>query len=1074
MTVPQRLFGGLFVILVALGMRSSRANEVDFRRDILPLLSDRCFLCHGPDEADREADLRLDERESATAERDGSAAILPGHPDRSQILARVTHADPTLRMPPPDSQRQPLSEQEVHRLRKWIEQGAPWGRHWAWDPPVRPAVPEGAKHPIDALIQQRLRAERLEPAPEAARHTLIRRLSYDLIGLPPTLEETSAFLADASPMAYESVVDRLLKSPHYGERMAMWWLDLARYADTDGYQGDATRKNWPWRDWVVAAFNKNLPFDQFTVEQFAGDLLPEATSDQILATCFHRNHMTNGEGGRDPEESRIDYVIDRVNTVGTVWLGLTLGCAQCHAHKFDPISQQDYYRLSAFFNSIDEDGKAGSAAKPYHAVRSPYVQRAIEESQQLVTQRQQREAAVRVEAERDFIPWLRQQLTRVQTPLNTWHVLHARELRAVEGTVLTQEADGTIQASGPHPRQDEYLIVASLANPSTTPKPTSSSEKQQTVDGSQAFQPDGPAASQAPDTASPLAAPPIVFPERITGLRLEVFPHPSHTAGKLSRGASGEFILTDIKLQVRRPGKSQVRDIDLASAIADVEAKAEGRNYGRVQDTLDDDPRNGWTTEGHVATEPHRAIFALAEPLVLAPEEDLVVILLQRSTRGNANLGRFRLAITDQAGQAVRTLAPMPLEQLAASGAMQPEQVADDLRQALLAQFLEDHAPYQAARRDLQLAQQQLAECQRAGGELNVMVLKERSEARKTYLLQRGVWDQKGEELTAGVPSAIFARPADQVRSRLELARWLTDPQNPLTARVIVNHLWQLCFGVGLVRSPEDFGLQGELPTHPELLDWLAVELIENHWNLQHVLRLIVTSHTYRQSSVVSEEWLERDPENRLWARGARFRLPSWMVRDGALQVSGRLNPALGGPPVMPYQPDGVWEEMFMGRFQYQPSQGPAQYRRTLYAFWRRAAAPTFLFDSAQRRVCEVRPRLTNTPLHALTLLNDLTILESARGLARDALQHNPTPDARLERIFQRVVARRPSAAELAVLQRELARARTHFQSEPGDADDLLQFGQPEERITDQPVELAAYLVVASLTLNLDEAITHE
>ena len=1047
MIVPFRLLVGGLVLLFGCGLRVSQANEVDFRRDILPLLSDRCFLCHGPDETRREAGLRLDQREAATAERNGSAAVVPGDPQRSELLSRVTHADLALRMPPVDSQRQPLTAQEVKKLRDWIAQGAPWDQHWAFVPPTRPSLPDSASHPIDAFILKKLREKGWQLAPEAPRHTLIRRLSYDLIGLPPTAEEVAALVADPSPAAYEAAVDRLLKSPHYGERMAMWWLDAARYADTDGYQGDATRTNWPWRDWVISAFNRNLRFDQFTLEQFAGDLLPDASSDQILATCFHRNHMTNGEGGRDPEESRVDYVIDRVNTVGTVWLGLTLGCAQCHAHKFDPISQQDYYRFFAFFNSIDEDGRAGSAAKPYHPVRSPHAERALIEAQQLVTVRQQREASVRAEAEQAFLPWLQQQMERVQQPFSAWHRLTACQLRAVEGTILTQEADGTIQASGPHPRQDDYVVVASLNN----------------------LLPAASFTAKADISASPGA-----HPERITGLQLEVFPHPSHTDGKLSRGASGEFILTDIKVQVRERGRSQVRDIELVSAIADVETKAEGRNYGRVQDTLDDDPRNGWTTETHPATEPHRALFALAEPLVLSAREELVIVLLQRSTRGDANLGRFRLSITDQPGPALRSLTPMPLEQLAASGAKQPDQISPELRQLLLTQFLAEHAAYQTALRDLQLAQQQVADCQRAAGELNVMVLKERAETRKTCLLKRGVWDQKGEELTAGLPAAILARPAANSRSRSDLARWLMDPQNPLTARVTVNHLWQLCFGAGLVRSPEDFGLQGDLPTHPELLDWLAVELVASGWDLQHLLRLIVTSQTYRQSSVVRPEMLQLDPENRLWARGARYRLPSWMVRDGALRVSGMLNPALGGPPIMPYQPDGVWEEMFMGRFRYQPTPGPAQYRRSLYTFWRRAAAPTFLFDSAQRRVCEVRPRLTNTPLHALTLLNDLTMLESARGLARHALRQDATAAERLAAIFHRVVAREPSHDELSVLRRELERALAHYQTDSQDAIRLLQFGQPEARPTDQPAELAAYLVTASLILNLDEAITHE
>ena len=1005
---------------------ATSADDVRFSRDILPILSDRCFHCHGPDEANRQADLRLDQREAALEDRGGYAALVPGEPDASEILVRVLTDDPDLRMPPADAHRKPLDAREVEMLRRWVADGAPWGTHWAFEKPQRNDPPQSQIHPIDAFVRSRLQREGLEPAAPADRRTLIRRLSFDLTGLPPSLQQMEAFLADDSPQAYESQIDRLLQSAHYGERMAMWWLDAARYSDTDGFQQDATRTNWPWRDWVVKAFNDNMPFDQFTIEQFAGDLLPDATPEQILATCFHRNHMTNGEGGRDPEESRIDYVIDRVNTTGTVWLGLTLGCSQCHSHKFDPISHEDYYRLFAYFNSIDEDGKAGRAAKPYLKYKSPHVERSIDEAQKVVDLRKQTEATVQQEAERQFEPWLVERIADVRDGFAPWRELQLRAAESVEGTVLGLQPDGAIQTSGPNPRQDDYRLTLGTDLP------------------------------------------------RITGLRLEVFPHPSHTDGKLSRGASGEFILTDVKLQVRRRGHSQLRDIEIATAVADSEKEAKGRDYGRVQDTLDDDPRNGWTTESGDPTKPHLAVFALAQPLRLADDEELVLVMLHRSTRGDANIGRFRVSATDQPGPAVRTLDPMPLEQLAAAQVSSPADIDPALRGRLLEQFLEDHAAYQQAKMELDQAVAQLAECKRAAGELDVMVLAERPQPRQTHVLERGVWDNHGAQVSPAVPQAILPWPSEKTQTRLDLAQWLVARDNPLTARVVVNHLWQLCFGAGLVRTPEDFGLQGELPTHPDLLDWLAVELVDHQWDLQHILRLIVTSDTYRQSSELTPELLARDPDNRLLARAPRFRLPSWMIRDAALQSSGLLNPAIGGPPVMPYQPEGVWEEMFMGRFQYRPSQGPAQFRRTLYAFWRRSAAPTFLFDSAQRRVCEVRPRETNTPLHALTLLNDLNIRAAARALARMATTQVQQRPERLQLLFRSVLSRPPTAAELDVLTQQLNRTLEHYRAAPDDADALLHFGQPEQRGSEQPVELASYMVIASMILNLDEAMTHE
>ena len=440
-------------------INGSETDEITFARDVLPILSDKCFYCHGPDDSHREADLRLDQSKEAYALKDGQAAVIPGNPEESLIIQRIRTQDPDDLMPPPDSKKA-LSEQEIETLEKWIASGADWGRHWAFEPPVRPKLPYPAEHPIDAFIQNRLQQEGRNLAPPAPRHTLMRRLSFDLTGLPPSPEEVSTFEQDTSPDALEDQIDRLLNSPHYGERMAMWWLDAARYADTDGYQQDATRSNWPWRDWVIEAFNTNMPFDQFTIEQFAGDLLPNASPEQILATSFHRHHMTNGEGGRDPEESRIDYVIDRVNTVGTLWMGMTVNCSQCHSHKFDPLSQEEYYQLNAFFNNIDEDGRAGSAAKPYLEYQSPNINPHLKAAERQFNHAQQRLDQVIREATPVFNAWLEARKQEVLTGFNAWHVLEPTSIQSTEGTTFIVQSENILVARGPNPRQDDYQIVA--------------------------------------------------------------------------------------------------------------------------------------------------------------------------------------------------------------------------------------------------------------------------------------------------------------------------------------------------------------------------------------------------------------------------------------------------------------------------------------------------------------------------------------------------------------------------------------------------------------------------------------
>jgi hypothetical protein len=1023
---------------------SAISAEVDFSRDVRPILSDNCFACHGFDEGGRAAGLRLDQFDGATEDLGGYAAIVPGRPDESELIARITSDDEDAVMPPPDSHKKRLDPQSIALLRRWIAAGAPWGQHWAFQTPTKSPTRTDA-HPIDDLVRHKLATKNLDLAPRAATQTLARRLSFDLTGLPPTDAMIGELGENPRQQDWQRYIDGLIRSPHFGERMAMWWLDGARYSDTDGYQQDAVRTNWPWRDWVVGAFNTNMPFDQFTIQQFAGDLLPDATPQQILATCFHRNHMNNGEGGRDPAESRVDYVIDRVNTTGKLWLGLTLECTQCHDHKFDPISQRDYYSVAAYFDSIDETGAAGSKAGPYLRFKSPYGDRALEEAANILQQSQDSLEKVQQTAQEDADRWITEQWRRVASGFEPWVPIVPMRLETKEGTRLSDN-EGVILADPADSPQDDYIVTA----------------------------------------------PPIRL-DRITSVRLDVFPDPAHTDGKYSHNDSGEFILTNIKLQVRTRGTSQIRDIGLDSAVADVNGTGLDTKYANVSGTLDDDPRTGWTTRTQPSDVTHHAVFALAEPLLLQPDEELDIILMQRSLEPHALIGRFRLSVTDQAGEAVRSIAEMPLQQLAKfvqdetdSDEVEPAGLPHELRQRLVAQYLADLPAYQQAKDRHDEISRQHGEIKKGAGELNVMVLKQRSEPRSTHVLQRGVWDQLGEAVSAGVLPAVLPRDRSEVPTRLELGRWIVSTQNPLTARVIVNQIWQLFFGAGLVRTPGDFGLQGESPTHPEVLDWLAVDFMESGWDVQHLVRTIVQSETYRQSSHVYPELVRQDPENRWLARGARFRLPSWMIRDAALATSGLLNRAIGGPPVYPYQPIGVWKDQFMGRFEYKPSIGPAQYRRTLYAFWRRSSAPTFLFDTAMRRSCEVVQRRTNTPLHALTLLNDTTALQAARSLALQSLsavspdkgpaskRDTEIRDRRLAWMFHRVLSRDPMDAELSVLREKFELAFGYYADQREAAATLLDVGQSQSPPDCDVADLAANMVIANLLLNLDEAITHE
>ncbi|MDG1895209.1 MAG: PSD1 and planctomycete cytochrome C domain-containing protein [Fuerstiella sp.] len=995
-------------------------QAVDFNRDVRPILADKCFHCHGPDPGTREADLRLDQQ---TGAKDG--VIVGGKSSESELIRRLLSDDADEVMPPPDSGKEVTPEQ-IEVLKRWIDSGAEWSTHWSFERPVMsplPAVTDVSwpKNAIDNFVMGQLDREKLKPSPEVRRETLARRVAFDLTGLPPTPERVQGFVNDSSPQAYEQLVDELLHSKHYGERMAMAWLDAARYADSDGYQADATRQNWPWRDWVIDAYNSNMPFDQFTIEQFAGDLMQDATPEQILATCFHRNHMHNGEGGRDPEESRTEYVIDRVNTVGTVWLGLTLGCAQCHSHKYDPVSQTEYYQLNAFFNSIDESGKAGGGAAPFLKYNSPYAANGLQDSIDWLQQVETRLQQVRQEELAHFDDWVTQQQTHIaaaKEDFSSWKSFAASEMGTTGGTTL-QQADLVYSVSGQDPRHNDYLITV---------------------------------APQLP---------------RVTRMRLSVFPS-ADAGGRLSRFQDGHIILTNLKVRRRSADGTRESDVAISDTVATHEAAKGGRIYGPINTVLDDDPRSGWMTTGSPADEKKIAAFVFKEPIVLAEGESLVVELRQRSLRGYSNLQRFTLEFTDEFGPAAKSLDITPLERLASVNSS----VSGDLRKLLEAQFLADRPRIRDAQDARDKGKRRKGVYDSASKSQNVTVLKERSKPRDMHILVRGVWNNKGDSVQPATPLAIStAGPAPS--NRMELAQWLVSRDNPLTARIAVNRYWQMYFGYGLVRTPGDFGTQGEPPTHPKLLDWLAAEFMESGWDIKHIQRLIVTSATYRQSSMATPEQLTQDPDNRRLARASRFRLPSWMIRDAALASSGLLSDRVGGPPVYPFQPEGAWLDATMGRFRYEVSVGSDLYRRSIYTFWRRSVGPTGMFDASKRRVCEVRSVRTNTPLQALTLMNDETFAEAAKMLADSAVSRHTAADDRVSSMFQRVLLRLPSEKELAVLTHQL---RTHIDEYKRDlsaAAALVSVGQSPVGTKDVQ-QVAAFMLLASTILNLDEAITHE
>jgi hypothetical protein len=1030
------------ILLAALNVSLAFAKPVDFSRDIQPILSENCYHCHGPDAKARKAKLRLDQMEGAMRTQDGVTVVKPGDSKGSELIARIFTTDEDDVMPPPKANRV-LAGAQKELLRRWVDEGAKWGEHWAFVAPKRPDVPGSAefgvriaewkkrepsraeeigkregetaswpRNAIDHFILDRLLTEGLAPSPEAPREKLLRRVTLDLTGLPPTLEELDAFLADKSPDAYERAVDRLLASPRYGERMVWEWMEAARYADTNGYQGDPTRSMWYWRDWAIGAFNRNMPFAQFTVEQIAGDLLPEPKHEQLVATGFHRNHMINGEGGRIAEESRVDYVQDRVETTGTVWLGLTFNCCRCHDHKYDPLTQREYYQLSAYFNSIDESGAndAGGLAKPIISFASDEQQKKVSELEQKEKEANKARADIekRLRSEQSALEkTLLADGAAGKLPEAKWQVLTPNEVYGAKGSVLTVLDDASIRAGGPSPKTDDYNVTIHT-----------------TLGG-------------------------------ITAFKLEALPDDSLINKGPGRSDNGNFVLTEVSLQ---DGGAPVGLRGVSVDFAQGSFSAEGPFDGSQQ--------TGWAILPQFG-KAHTLVFATDKPLPSGGERALGFRFSFQFGREHT-LGRFRLSATTDNPALLRPVPDSIRKIIAKPAAGRSKKEQDEL-----AAFQTDTSPeLSAATKAVERAKKARADFEKSLP--RTMVMRDRPQPRETFILVKGAYNQFAEKVEHGVPAKLPPLPGDAPRNRLALARWLVAPENPLTARVTVNRLWQQFFGTGIVKTADNFGLQSDAPSHRALLDWLAVEFRESGWDVKKMVRLFVTSATYRQSSRVAPGMAERDPENRLLSRGPRHRLPSWMLRDQALAASGLLVEKVGGPPVKSYQPPGIWEDATFGKIGFTQDHGEALYRRSLYIFWRRIVAPTVFFDVANRQNCTVKTGLTNTPLHALITMNDITFVEAARALAQRTLLAPGDDASRIAAMFRRCTARLPSENESRVLGQRLHTLRDTYRQDADAAQKLLAVGESKPDASLPAAELAAWTGLASVALNLDETLSNE
>ena len=991
-------------------------GKIGFNQQIRPILS-ACFSCHGPDEKHREASLRLDTLEGATADHDGSRAIVPGKPDESELLERVVSHDQDEIMPPPKSKKPPLSDADVALLREWISQGAPYEGHWAFlplrdGPPPEVKDASWVRNAIDRFILARLESEGLKPSPEADRRTLIRRVSLDLTGLLPSPEEVAAFVNDPAPDAYDRLVDHLLASPHYGERWGRHWLDQARYADSNGYTVDNERQMWPFRDWVIKALNDDEPFDRFTIDQLAGDLLPHPTKSQLIATAFHRNTMINEEGGAKPEQFRVEAVIDRLNTTGSVWLGLTVGCAQCHTHKFDPIPHREYYQMLAFFNEDEDVNNKGATievARGELLGNGPTAEAMRKKDQ-----------ATEAGSQPD---WEKRELAKLlaSTPAPTasaavkWEPAKYQEYDTATGAGFRLLPDNSLLADGRGAFNDTYRIVAKTAL------------------------------------------------TQVAAIRVRVLTDDSLPHLGPGLAANGNFVLTEFEASLAG------QDLPVARTFADHEQPG----YPATA-AIDGQSRTGWAinvakNSKVVMNANHEITFVFEKPVTLAADAALE-IKLHHDLNQNYLVGRFAIdfAATAPSGPSAGTTSE-PAAILAAlripAGQRTPEQAK------LVTSTFEQARPQKADKKK-RSANPDIAE---------LMITREAAKPRPTYIFQRGDFlrpDEQTGPLQPGVLSAVsaaFQNAPGAFHNRLDLARWLVNPDNPLTPRVTMNRVWMEYFGRGIVETEDDFGTQGTPPTHPELLDWLGREFIRRSWSMKAMHRLIVTSATYRQSSKARPDAGEKDPRNLLLCRQERVRVDAEIVRDAALSASGMLDLEIGGPSVRPPQPDGVFAFTQAAK-KWDADTGPNRYRRALYTFFYRSAPhPLFTaFDSPNfQTVCTRRAR-SDTPLQALTVANDQAFIEMAQGLAVRAIREVPADDvrARLKHVFLLCLCREPSAKELGVLEHFYEQQVTSFTSDSAAAPLLVPAALAHSTIS--PASAAAYVCAARAILNTDAFITRE
>ncbi len=1043
-------------------------DSINFNRDIKPILSDNCFTCHGPDEHQRAAGLRLDQFAGATVSAEsGAAAIVPGKPDQSELIARITTADANLHMPPLETGKT-LTRGQIQLLKQWIAEGAEYRGHWAFEKPVRPPVPPDqpvsaigqvppAANPIDHFIRQRLANSGLKASAPADRITLIRRVARDLTGLPPTPNDVAAFVNDKSHNSYEAMIDRYLASPAYGERMAISWLDYARYADSNGFQSDGSRDIWAWRDWVINAYNSNKPFNDFTVEQLAGDMLPNPTRDQIIATGFNRNHRLNGEGGRIEAEWFVETVIDRVETTGLTWMGLTLNCCRCHDHKYDPISQREFYQFFAFFNSNDESGVLAPAGKNGENTPPLLTLSTPETDAQLAELNDQLKAAriKQVKAEEDLpklqAAWETQIASQLEQP-ETWQLQVPSKVTSKGGAKFKRLDDGSYLATGKNPARDTYEIEIPLTTADKTLK-------------------------------------------QLSGLMLETIPDPSLPNQSLGRGSNGNFVLTDVVAEIRSPSLQQPIAVKIARAAADYEQNSWVASSVITQRASQGEklpPRKGWAIDGNDPAKrlARRLMLAATEPIDIPADATLNIQMMHQSQFPDHNVGRFRIftsqldpSLLSPAGS---TLAPNVREILAISPSDRTKQQA-----AMLAKHFRDHIanPVREAEAAIKAAQQKIQDFQEKLP--TTMVMKERSQPRDAFILVRGEYDRPAEKVERKLPAFLPPLPAGAPVDRLGLAQWIVSHENPLTARVWVNREWERFFGTGIVKTTENFGSQAEFPSHPELLDWLAVEFMQptvlpavagkpaHPWDMKALQKLILMSQTYRQSSVVRSEHIVKDPDNRLLSRASRFRLTGELIRDQALFVSGLLVDRIGGPSVRPYMPEGVWDETSKyGNLRgYRHDKGDGLYRRTLYTIWKRTAAPPtmLLFDAPNREVCTIKRSRTNTPLQALALLNEVTFVEAARALAtRIIIEGGNSTTDRINYGFLIITGRQPSPQELEVLSAGIREDLALFTANPTAAAALARQGESSAPEDIPAAELAAWTLTSNILLNLDEFVTRE